>query len=30
MKTYTAYLTCNTKARKDIIPITNERPTHHS
>jgi hypothetical protein len=30
MKSYTAYLTFNIKARKEILPITNERPTHHS
>jgi hypothetical protein len=30
MKSYTAYLTFNTKKRKDILHITNERPTHHS
>jgi len=30
MKSHTAYLTFNTKKHKDIILITNERPTHHS
>ena len=32
MKSYTAYLTFNTKKRKDIIPITNdvERIIHES